>query len=127
MSHSTKRIKSETMWPIECQFIEHQITSGAWVTQQTQLVGFKLIPDDLSANLGVLQLQRSERKDYRNNLKADPPKLYAILYTTPQREICTLTASPRAAQRFMDQKFLVLSNQMPEEVRLWIESYVHKR
>ncbi|WP_059120791.1 DUF3305 domain-containing protein [Vibrio sp. MEBiC08052] len=127
MSYLTKSTKSEITWLIECQFIEHQITAGAWIIIQKQLVGFELIPDPASENLGLLQLHRREKKDYRNNLKSREPKLYAILNTTPQREIRMLTASPRTARQFMDQEYLVLSNRMPNEVRAWIASYIDKR
>ncbi|SIO93931.1 DUF3305 domain-containing protein [Vibrio spartinae] len=127
MSYLKKPTKSEITWLIECQFIEHQITAGAWVTIQKQLVGFELIPDLDSENLGTLRLHRREKKDYRKNLKSKEPKLYAILNTTPQKEIQVLTASPRTARRFMDQEYLVLSNRMPDEVRAWIASYLGKR
>ncbi|WNJ95159.1 DUF3305 domain-containing protein [Vibrio ruber] len=127
MSYLTKPTKSEVTWLIECQFIEHQITTGAWITIQKQLVGFELVPDHAAENLGTLQLHRREKKDYRNNLKAKEPKLYAILNPTPQRDIRMLTASPRTARQFMDQEYLVLSNRMPDEVRAWIASYINKR
>ncbi|MDW6092948.1 DUF3305 domain-containing protein [Vibrio rhizosphaerae] len=127
MSYLKKPTKSEITWLIECQFIEHQITAGAWITIQKQLVGFKLIPDPTSENLGMLQLHRREKKDYRRNLKSKEPKLYAILNTTPQRDIRMLTASPRIARQYMDQEYLVLSNRMPDEVKAWVASYVDKR
>ncbi|MDA0147572.1 DUF3305 domain-containing protein [Vibrio sp. LaRot3] len=119
--------KNEELWPIECDIVAHEITTGIWTTTQKQLKGFNLSPDAHSAQLGLLQLHRDERTDYRFNLSSQQPKLFLVLDNLEDSDevnIVSLTASQSVASQYMDGDYLVLSNDMPLPVQAWMEAFI---
>jgi len=120
--------KTETLWPLACDLIEHEITTGIWITTQWQLAGFNLHPSQDSAFIAVLELYRDERTDYRFNLSSQQPKLFLVLENpddegTPPK-IITLTASQSVAGQYMDGDYLVLSTDMPLPIQAWMEAFI---
>lgn len=121
------QFKTNTAWSIACEFIDHNIIAGAWVTKQKQLTGFELYSDVISDKTGILNLYHCEKRDYRNNLKTDHPRLYVVLdnSSSQQDKLLMITASPQVAKRYADQEYLVLSKDMPAEVQHWIRDYLN--
>ncbi|KIE20615.1 hypothetical protein SE23_10455 [Vibrio sinaloensis] len=119
--------KTEELWPIQCELISHEISTGIWVTTQWQLSGFELAPNNASQNVALLQLHRDERTDYRFNLSSQQPKLFLVLDSVDNDDepnIVALTASQSVAGQYMDGDYLVLSKEMPLPVQAWMEAYI---
>lgn len=119
--------KTETTWPMACDLIEHEITTGIWVTTQWQLKGFDLHPQTPSPYTAVLELYRDERTDYRFNLSSQQPKLFLVVENPEDGvapKIITLTASQSIAGQYMDGDYLVLSTDMPLPVQAWMEAFI---
>lgn len=119
--------KSEQLWPIGCNLIAHEISTGLWTTTQWQLSGFDLQPESDHPRLVALQLHRDERTDYRFNLSSKQPKLFLVLDTMESEDepnLVVLTASQSVAGQYMDGDYLVLSNDMPLAVQAWMEAYI---
>lgn len=126
-STSLKIVKTEECWSIDCDIVEHEITTGIWVTVQKQLAGFNLKPTAESEHVMLLQLFRDERTDYRFNLSSQSPKLFLVLDNldeSSQTNLVSLTASQSVASRYMDGDYLVLSHDMPLAVQAWMEAYI---
>ncbi|WP_441257614.1 DUF3305 domain-containing protein [Vibrio sp. Vf1514] len=127
-THSTilDTAKTETTWPLGCELVAHEITTGMWVTTQWQLKGFLLQADD-APYPAILELYRDERTDYRFNLSSQQPKLFLVL-ENPEEDarpnIIRLTASQSVAGQYMDGDYLVLSNEMPLPVQAWMEAFI---
>ncbi|TKF22319.1 DUF3305 domain-containing protein [Vibrio genomosp. F6] len=129
--------KTESIWHIECQLISEQIVKKLWTTTQWQLKGFNTRPQILQKNVGLLELHRDERTDYRFNLNSQMPKLFVVLENLDDESleesseanviapnIVTLTASQSVAGQYMDGDYLVLSDDMPLAVQAWMEAYI---
>ncbi|KJY82387.1 hypothetical protein TW81_13310 [Vibrio galatheae] len=122
-----KQQKTEQLWPIECQLVAHEITTGLWSTTQWQLTAFNLTPLHQNSCVATLQLHRDERTDYRFNLSSNKPKLFLVLdnvETSETPSIVTITASQSVAGQYMDGDYLVLSNSMPLPVQVWMEAFI---
>ncbi|ELE2166856.1 DUF3305 domain-containing protein [Vibrio fluvialis] len=118
--------KTENIWPMGCDLVAHEITTGMWVTTQWQLKGFQLQAKDAPFP-AVLELFRDERTDYRFNLSSQQPKLFLVLENPEedtQPKIIRLTASQSVAGQYMDGDYLVLSNEMPLPVQAWMEAFI---
>ncbi|MGD8172661.1 DUF3305 domain-containing protein [Vibrio sp. TRT 21S02] len=124
----TKQLeKNETVWDIECELVEHEISTGIWLTSQWQLKGFNLKPEMVSESVTSLELHKDERTDYRFNLSSQQPKLFLILDnmdTDSVPKIVSLTASQSVAGQYMDGDYLVLSNDMPLPIQAWMEAFI---
>jgi hypothetical protein len=110
-------------WLIECQFVEHDITAGMWITHQQQLTGFNLSPSQRSDKTAELTLHRSEVKAYKRNLASSSPKLFVIVEENNSRSY-SITASPRQAKQARELGFLVVSTDIPPEVAHWINNFI---
>ncbi len=127
MSSSTQIMKTDSIWPIRCQLIKHEITAGMWVTVQWQLKAFDLKSQDANEPTTNLELYRDERTDYRFNLSSRQPKLFLVLDNVTDEhhpKLVTLTASQAVASQYLDGDYLVLSNAMPLPVQAWIEAFI---
>lgn len=125
--HSDLVQKSEECWPIACELVPHEISTGLWTTTQWQLQGFDLQPTPTNDYVTNLQLHRDERTDYRFNLSSQQPKLFLVLDTMESDEhpcVVALTASQSVASQYMDGDYLVLSNAMPLPVQAWMEAFI---
>jgi hypothetical protein len=112
-------------WLIECEFIEHEITAGMWVTTQTQLTRFNLSPSHTTENCAELALSVAEKQEYRDNISSSEPKLYVIIEDLqPQRQL-SITASVTQALRAREVGLLVLSHAMPDPVLNWITTFTN--
>ncbi len=120
------KFRTDETWLLACEFVDHNIITGAWVTKQKQLVGFNLYPEKISDRSVILNLYSNEKKDYRANLKTGHPKLFVIIdnSTSEQDRLLTITASRKIADRYTDKGELVLSSDMPENVVTWLEDYI---
>lgn len=125
--------KTESIWHIECQLISEHIVKKLWTTTQWKLQGFNTRPEQLQSNVGLLELHRDERTDYRFNLNSQIPKLFVVLENLDDESseesvvvpnIVTLTASQSVAGQYMDGDYLVLSDDMPLAVQAWMEAYI---
>ncbi len=127
MSNATKMTKTECLWPISCELVKHEISTGIWVTVQWQLKGFDLHAKETFGPVISLQLYRDERTDYRFNLSSQQPKLFLVLDNVTDEhhpEVVVLTASQSVASQYLDGDYLVLSNAMPLAVQAWIEAFI---
>ncbi len=127
MVDNTALSKTENCWPMSCQLIEQQISSGMWATTQWQLQGFDLTPDNDSQVIATLELFRDERTDYRFNLSSHEPKLFLVLESVEEGvtpKIVRLVASQSVAGQYMDGDYLVLSQNMPLAVQAWMEAFI---
>jgi hypothetical protein len=112
-------------WLIECDFIEHEITTGIWVTTQTQLTHFNLSPSHTTKNCAELTLSHAEIDEYINNTSSIDPKLYVIIEEpSPQRQL-SITASIAQARRARELGLLVLSHSMPIPILNWINAFLN--
>ncbi|ACY51659.1 DUF3305 domain-containing protein [Vibrio parahaemolyticus] len=119
--------KTEDAWPIGVELVEHEISTGIWVTTQWQLTGFALNPTEETPDVCLLQLHKDERTDYRFNLSSQQPKLFLVMDNVESGEkpaIQLLTASQSVAAQYMDGDNLVLSNDMPLAVQAWMEAFI---
>ncbi|UQA51319.1 MULTISPECIES: DUF3305 domain-containing protein [Vibrio] len=119
--------KTEDSWPIGVDLVEHEISTGIWVTTQWQLAGFEITPTDETQDVCLLQLHKDERTDYRFNLSSQQPKLFLIMDNVDSGEkpiIQLLTASQTVAAQYMDGDNLVLSNDMPLPIQAWMEAFI---
>lgn len=128
MSHIEK---TESVWHIECQLLPERIVKKLWSTTQWQLQGFNTRPERLNKSVGLLELHRDERTDYRFNLNSQVPKLFVVLENLDdsaeedhQPNIVALTASQSVAGQYMDGDYLVLSEDMPLAIQAWMEAYL---
>lgn len=121
-NHQTKQIEYQVI----CSFRHHDIVTGMGITRQLQLTGFSPVESKQRGLIHSLTLSLCEKRDYRNNLKQRPPRLYVVINQaddagTPDIEL--ITASPSLAKRYRDLNFLVLSNDMPPWVVDWISQF----
>ncbi|AXY01067.1 DUF3305 domain-containing protein [Vibrio alfacsensis] len=119
--------KTEASWPIGIELVEHEITTGIWVTTQWQLMAFDIAPTEETQHVCLLQLHKDERSDYRFNLSSQQPKLFLVMDNEDSGEqptIQLLTASQTVAAQYMDGDNLVLSNDMPLAVQAWMEAFI---
>ncbi|RQW63587.1 DUF3305 domain-containing protein [Vibrio viridaestus] len=119
--------RTHNSWSIACEFVDHSIITGAWVTKQKQLIGFNLNPDKVTNKSVILNLYSNEKKDYRANLKTEHPKLFIVIESIEgeQDRLLMATASRRVSDRFTEKGFLVLSKDMPDEVTEWLKEYTY--
>jgi len=122
----SNKLKTNNSWSIACEFVDHRITSGAWITKQKQLIGFNLDPDKVTNKSVILNLYANEKKEYRNNLNTDKPKLFVVLENemNEQEKLLTITASKKVATFYIEKGYLVLSNDMPYDVIKWLKMYI---
>ncbi len=119
--------KTESSWSMGVDLVEHEITTGIWVTTQWQLTGFQLTPNEDTPDVCLLQLHKDERTDYRFNLSSQSPKLFLVmdnLDSSDKPTIQLITASQAVASRYMDGDNLVLSSEMPLPVQAWMEAFI---
>lgn len=114
-------------WLIECEFIEHEITAGMWVTTQTQLTHFNLCPSYTTENCAELSLSLTEKQEYIDNICSSEPKLYVIIEDLQSHRQLSITASVTQALRARELGLLVLSHIMPIPVLNWIRSFSNSR
>ncbi|MCE0492525.1 DUF3305 domain-containing protein [Vibrio salinus] len=121
------KLRTREAWSIACEFVDHSIITGAWVTRQKQLVGFNLYPEKLSNKSVILNLYSNEKKEYLANLKTGHPKLFVVIdnSTSVQDRLLTITASRKVADHYTERGELVLSSDMPDEVANWVKGYIH--
>lgn len=119
--------KTESSWSMGVELVEHEITTGIWITTQWQLTGFQLSPNEDTPDVCLLQLHKDERTDYRFNLSSQNPKLFLVmdnLDSGGKPTIQLITASQAVAARYMDGDSLVLSSEMPLPVQAWMEAFI---
>lgn len=121
------KFRTNDTWSIACEFVDHSIITGAWVTKQKQLIGFNLYPEKISNRSVILNLYSNEKRDYRANLKTGHPKLFVIIdnCVSDQDRLLTITASRKVADAYTEKGDLVLSSDMPDEIIRWIEEYLY--
>jgi len=127
MSDKKQFEKNEDSWPVGVDLVEHEISTGIWVTTQWQLTGFEINPTEDTQHVCLLQLHKDERTDYRFNLSSQQPKLFLVMDNLDSSDTPTiqlLTASQTVAAQYMDGDNLVLSNDMPLAVQAWMEAFI---
>ncbi|EPV1126158.1 DUF3305 domain-containing protein [Vibrio harveyi] len=127
MSDKKQFEKNEDSWSIGVDLVEHEISTGIWVTTQWQLTGFEINPTEDTQLVCLLQLHKDERTDYRFNLSSQQPKLFLVMDNVDPGDTPTiqlLTASQTVAAQYMDGDNLVLSNDMPLAIQAWMEAFI---
>ncbi|YCO05318.1 DUF3305 domain-containing protein [Vibrio sp. VNB-15] len=127
MSDKKQFEKNEDSWPVGVDLVEHEISTGIWVTTQWQLTEFEISPTEDTQHVCLLQLHKDERTDYRFNLSSQQPKLFLVMDNVDSGDtpmIQLLTASQTVAAQYMDGDNLVLSNDMPLAIQAWMEAFI---
>ncbi len=55
----SKYDKTDDLWPIGVDLVEHEIATGMWVTTQWQLTGFQLTANEGTPDVCLLHMTRS--------------------------------------------------------------------
>ncbi|MGR5068206.1 MULTISPECIES: DUF3305 domain-containing protein [Vibrio] len=127
MSDKKQFVKNEDLWSIGVDLVQHEISTGIWVTTQWQLTRFEIYPTEDTQHVCLLQLHKDERTDYRFNLSSQQPKLFLVMDNLDSSDTPTIqliTASQTVAAQYMDGDNLVLSNDMPLAVQAWMEAFI---